>query len=256
MIICSLYIYTPEEETILKQYNFNTEGVNIILGEKREDNDETNGVGKSTMIDCLSFLLGKGITPYYSNNEILLQKNIFIALKVRIGEDILFLGRSFTNPRFGYFLEGMETLCFDIEAWKKLSLKSFRSYIEEKVLGEHIENISFAALREYIIRDEKTGFNDIMLPNRKGLMQYILLNYLFTMPYLSEYEIKSAKEVIDNLNNQIKLIESMNVNITHLKVSEEEILKEINDLKRTIEHAETGTQYSKSSTDYTLTKKS
>lgn len=255
MILVSLYIYNTEEEKVLKQYDFNTEGVNIVLGEKREDNDETNGVGKSTMIDCLSFLLGKGITNYYSNNAMLLKNNIFISLKVRVGNDILFLGRSFINPRYGYILEGDGKLSFDIEDWEKLSLKLFRLYIEEKVLGEHVENISFAALREYIIRDEKTGFNDILLPNRNGLKQYILLNYLFTMPYLSELEIKSAKEVIDDLNNQIKLIESMSVNITYLKVSEEEIQKEIHELEKTIEHAKTGIRFNKSSTDYTVTKK-
>lgn len=255
MIICNLYIYNPEEGTILKQYNFNTEGVNIILGEKREDNDETNGVGKSTMIDCLSFLLGKSFTNYYSNNEVLLQKNLFIALKVKVGEDVVFLARSFNNPKYGYSLEGLETLCFEIDKWQKHSLKLFRLYVEEKVLGESIENISFAALREYIIRDEKNGFNDIVLPNRNGLKQYIFLNYLFTMPYLSEYEIRSAKEVIDDLNNHIKLIESMSTNITHLKVSEEQIQKDINELKTTIEQAETGTKYKQSSTDYSLIKK-
>lgn len=254
MILNNLYIFSPSEESIQKEYKFNKIGLNIILGEKRNDDDETNGVGKSTMIDCLSFLLGKGISNYYANNEILIKKNIFIALKVEIKQNIFYLGRSFNNTKYGYILEST-TLSLNIEDWRKVPISAYRSYVEVKVLGDQIENISFAALREYIIRDEKTGFNDILLPNRNGLKQHILLNYLFKMPYLSEFEIKKSKDLIDNMNNQIKLIESLSLNITDLKVSEEEIQTEIHSLKKTIEHSKTSTHYNKRSTEYTVTKK-
>ncbi|TKH06812.1 DUF2326 domain-containing protein, partial [Peribacillus simplex] len=107
----------------------------------------------------------------------------------------------------------------------------------------------------YIIRDEKTGFNDIFLPNRGPLKQHIFLNYLFSLPYLSELEIKSLKDIIENMNNKIKLIEAMRLNIADLKVKEEEILSSIVELNHTIEQAKTTSHYNKSTGEYTTLKK-
>ncbi|MGR5906355.1 hypothetical protein ACT7DI_26025 [Bacillus paranthracis] len=59
MILKKMFIYSFHENKKLKEYIFNSKGLNIILGEKREDKDETNGVGKTTMVDCLQMLLGK-----------------------------------------------------------------------------------------------------------------------------------------------------------------------------------------------------
>lgn len=254
MIIKSLFVISHDDGEILKEYTFNEQGANIILGEKRENNDETNGVGKSTMIDCLSFLLGKTIPNYYSNNEILLKKDIFIALDIRFNDNKVFLGRSFNSPRNGYILESSEVPTNKIEEWKKVGLSEFKAFTEQMILKEASENITFAALREYIIRDEKTGFNDILLPNRSGIKQYILLNYLFSMPNLTEYEIKSYKDIIDNMSNEIKIIESMNVNITALKVKEEEMINEIEELNQIIEHTKTAVHFNKSSNEYSSIK--
>ena len=53
-----LIIYSLRDREKLKEYEFNPKGLNIILG-KKENEDETNGVGKTTMVDCLQMLLGK-----------------------------------------------------------------------------------------------------------------------------------------------------------------------------------------------------
>ncbi|MGE7921195.1 DUF2326 domain-containing protein [Viridibacillus sp. NPDC093762] len=255
MILDRLYIFTPNDGQILKEYPFNKKGVNIILGEKREANNETNGVGKSTMVDCLSFLLGKTIPDYYQNNGDLLEKNIYIALKVSLKDTTHFLARSFNDPQKGFVLENSEMLSMDVSEWKKVSLKSYKNYVENLILTEKRENITFAGLREYIIRDEKTGFNDILLPNRNGLKQYILLNYLFTLPYQTESEIKKLRDIIEKMNNEIKIIESMSVNITDLKVREEEVISQIDELDKAIEEAKTVTHFQNSTENYTLVKK-
>ncbi len=255
MIIDSLYIFTPNNGQILKEYPFNKKGVNIILGEKREANDETNGVGKSTMVDCLSFLLGKAIPNYYQNNGEILNKNIYIALKVCHKDTTHFLARSFNNPRNGFILENSKMLSTDVSEWKKVTLTSFKNYVEDLILTETRENITFAALREYIIRDEKTGFNDILLPNRNGMKQYILLNYLFTLPYQTESEIKALRDIIEKMNNEIKIIESMSVNIADLKVKEEEVTSEIDELDNAIKQAKTVTHFQNSTKSYTTVKK-
>ncbi|MBG9453383.1 hypothetical protein ABE61_04670 [Lysinibacillus sphaericus] len=255
MILDSLYIFTPNDGQILKEYPFNKKGVNIILGEKKEANNETNGVGKSTMVDCLSFLLGKAIPNYYQNNGDLLEKNIYIALKVSLKDATHFLARSFNDPQNGFLLENSEMLSMNVSEWKKVNLTSYKNYVENLILTEKRENITFAGLREYIIRDEKTGFNDILLPNRNGLKQYILLNYLFTLPYQTESEIKKLRDIIEKMNNEIKIIESMSVNITDLKVREEEVISKIDELDKAIKQAKTVTHFQNSTENYTVVKK-
>ena len=258
MIFKTLFVISLDSNSIIKEYIFNKQGVNIILGEKRENNDETNGVGKSTMIDCLSFLLGKTIPKYYSDNEILLKNNIFVALEIEKNNNSFFIGRSFNDPRFGYVSDALDSPPLEIDEWKKQGITEYKKYIEKLIIKEPQElreDITFAALREYIIRDEKTGFNDILLPNRGSLKQYMLLNYLFMMPYLSEKRIKSYKDIIDKINNEIKVIESMNINITALKVKEEELLGYIHELDHTIEHAKTTLHYNKNIDVYSEVKK-
>jgi uncharacterized protein YydD (DUF2326 family) len=255
MILDTLYIFTPDEEKIFKEYAFNKNGVNIILGEKRESNDETNGVGKSTMIDSLSFLLGKSIPKYYQNNGDILDKNIYIALKVTLEDETHFLARSFNNPRNGFLLEHTRELSMDISEWKKVNLAFFKRYVENLVMKEEKEDITFAALREYIIRDEKTGFNGIFLPNRNALNQHKFLNYLFTLPHKTEAELKKYHKLIEKMNTEIKIIESMNVNITDLKVREEEIISHLNELDKVVKQAKTVNYYKSSTENYTVRKK-
>jgi len=255
MILDRLFIFSPDNDEIFKEYVFNKNGVNIILGEKRQANDETNGVGKSTMIDCISFLLGKSIPKYYQNNGDILDKNIYIALKVCTKDTTHFLSRSFNNPRNGFLLENVNKFSMDISEWKKVSLTTFKNYVENLILTKKEENITFAALREYIMRDEKNGFNDILLPNRNGLRQYRYLNYLFTLPNKTEFEIKTFRDRIEEMNNQIKIIESMNINIADLKVEEEEVIDQIDELDKAIKKAKTVSHFKNSTKDYTLIKK-
>ncbi|MGG0460276.1 DUF2326 domain-containing protein [Priestia aryabhattai] len=247
MIIKSLYVCNSEE--VLKEYNFNEVGVNIILGEKREDHEETNGVGKSTMIECISFLLGKSISSFYATNEKLLNNNIFIVLKVKIDGKQMYLARSFNSPKNGYTLYD-ESLSLNLDKWKKSTVGVYKKFIEKEVLKDEGEDVTFAALREYIIRDEKTGFNDITLPNRGGLSQYKLLNYLFTLPTHTEKNIKNFRDEIEKLNSEIKLIESMNINIGDLKVREEELINEIEEYDRVIHQAKTVKKYNNDTKRY------
>lgn len=247
MIIKNLFVCNSQE--ILKEYKFNAVGVNIILGEKREDHEETNGVGKSTMIECISFLLGKTISNFYTTNEILLNKNVFIVLNVEIDGNQVFLARSFNSPKHGYTLHDT-SLTFNLEEWKKVSISVYKKFIEKEILKGEKEDITFAALREYIIRDEKTGFNDIVLPNRGGLKQYKLLNYLFTLPTHTEKNIKVFRDKIEKLNSEIKLIESMNINIGDLKVKEDELINEIEDYNRVIYQTKTANKYNNDTNRY------
>ncbi|HFJ9509000.1 DUF2326 domain-containing protein [Bacillus cereus group sp. Bce033] len=254
MILKKMFIYSFHENKKLKEYIFNSKGLNIILGEKREDKDETNGVGKTTMVDCLQMLLGKSISPYYEKNVNLIEKNLFIILEIEMKNQDVFLGRAFNSPRYGYILR-TGSISFDISEWEKLKITDYKKVVENLVLNNNNNKITFAGLREYIIRDEKTGFNDILLPNRAAIKQYMLLAYLFRMPYETEDKIKELNKVIDKLNNEVKLIESLTGNIGKLKVQEEELIKEIEELNLLIDEAKTLKQYNKNTIEYTNVKK-
>ncbi|WP_100399880.1 DUF2326 domain-containing protein [Bacillus sp. FJAT-44742] len=255
MILKELYVFNASEERLIKNIKFNEIGVNIILGEKREDEDETNGVGKSTMVDCLSFLIGKSIPEFYSNNEQLLKRNIIIILEVEAGDRKLFLARAFNSPKYGYYLDA-PSISFDLIEWEKYGIKKYKQLVEEIMFANSKEeDISFSALREYIIRDEKTGFNDIFLSNRNALNQHRLLSYLFTLPYKAEKNIKSYKDQIEKLNNEIKLIESMHINLGELKVKEEELTNVISEYDKLIKEAKTSDQYNEDSNKYSAIKK-
>ena len=84
-----MIIYSLRDREKLKEYEFNPKGLNIILGKKRNE-DETNGVGKTTMVDCLQMLLGKSISNYYENNVILIERNPFIVLEVEVRGETIF----------------------------------------------------------------------------------------------------------------------------------------------------------------------
>lgn len=254
MILKKLIIYSLRDREKLKEYEFNPKGLNIILGEKRENEDETNGVGKTTMVDCLQMLLGKSISNYYENNVILIERNPFIVLEVEVRGETIFLGRLFTSPRNGYILR-LEKVSFDINDWEKIKITDYKKAIESFVLDNSDKKITFAGLREYIIRDEKTGFNDIVLPNRAALKQYMLLAYLFKMPYETENKIKVLNKEIEKLNNEIKLIESLTGDIGKLKVREEEFIKEIEELNSLIEQAKTVKRYNENTVEYSKVKK-
>ncbi|PFC44084.1 hypothetical protein CN282_18380, partial [Bacillus thuringiensis] len=254
MILKKMIIYSFRDKEKLKEYEFNSKGLNIILGEKRENKDETNGVGKTTMVDCLQMLLGKSISNYYENNVILIERNLFIVLEVEVHGETIFLGRLFTSPRNGYILR-LEKVSFDINDWEKIKITDYKKAIEGFVLDNSDKKITFAGLREYIIRDEKTGFNDIVLPNRAALKQYMLLAYLFKMPYETENKIKVLNKEIEKFNNEIKLIESLTGDIGKLKVREEEFIKEIEELNSLIEQAKTVKRYNENTIEYSKVKK-
>ncbi|MGA3601236.1 DUF2326 domain-containing protein [Lysinibacillus agricola] len=245
-----LIIYSKSENKILKEYKFNTFGVNIILGEKRDNNDETNGVGKTTMIDCISFLLGRTIPTYYQNSPQLLEKDVYLILEITSDEESIYLCRTFNEPKVGYTLLG-KVLELDLSAWTRYStLPKYKQFIQSIMLEGNPTGITFASLREYIMRDEKTGFNDTLISNRNALKQYQYLGFLFDLPYETEMTLKSLRETQNELGNKIKLIESMGYNIADLKLLEGKIVDSLKELERQISNSKTIEHYNKNLEKY------
>lgn len=252
MILKELIVYSHDKEKVMKRYEFNENGLNIILGQKSINNDETNGVGKTTMVECIEFLLGKNISKHYELNKNIVAESVFIILEIETEQGVSFLGRHFNTPKKGYVLS-KPSLSFDIQDWSLHSINEYKEIVEKFVMSEEVD-FSFAALREYIIRNEKTGFNDIKLSGRDAIKTYSMLAFLFGFPHTSEQEINLIKKEIDSYKLQIKLIDSIGIQIDNLKMREDELNREISDITSTIKSFDVSTRLQAHSNKYSETK--
>lgn len=73
MILKELYIISLKDKKILKRYVFNEFGVNVILGVAKKD---SNGVGKTAMIDSIRMMLGEKIPKDFKHKEELTKRDI------------------------------------------------------------------------------------------------------------------------------------------------------------------------------------
>ncbi|HDR8349983.1 TPA: DUF2326 domain-containing protein, partial [Bacillus cereus] len=255
-ILKELSIYSYKEEKILNKYLFNDVGVNIILGEKKDEEDEANGVGKTTMIECISFLLGEEIHTYYKNNKILLSKNILITLKVNSNGIDFFLARYINSPNKGYILYD-KTITYDLSYWKTYEDKEYKIKIQDEVLGKEINGISFASIREYVIRDEQNGFikDTLGIADRNATTENKILAFLCNLPYNSETEIKSITKKITNLKDEKKILSTtIGKTISELKSEKAKYLSQIKKLEKDINSININKQYNLKATDYNKNK--
>lgn len=230
MIFDKLIIYSRSRQQILKEYSFNKTGLNIILGVKVKKSDEGNRVGKSSFIDSLRYLLGTRIPKRFKDKNTILDLDIMFILSVIKEDKKIYLGRIISNENSGYIKREGE-LDFNIDKWEKFKDKQYKEEIEELFMNNNkIDNPpSFAAIKEYLIRDEKSGFNDIIL-SRQAITQYKILDYLFGIDGSCEKEISELKDKEKELNNKIKVIDSLIGDIATLRVNEKKIRDELDNL--------------------------
>ena len=66
MILKELYVISLKEKQVIKKYVFNEYGLNVILGVAKKD---SNGVGKSAMIDAIRMILGEKMPSDFKHKE-------------------------------------------------------------------------------------------------------------------------------------------------------------------------------------------
>lgn len=227
MILLELYILSLKEKKIIKEYSFNKIGLNIILGVAKTD---SNGVGKTAMIDAIRMLLGEAIPSDFKGKEELNKSDIMLALKVEIEKEIKFLGRQLLDADNGYF---SNDISMDIQSWEQHPLDLYREKIQRYIFQSmNTEKApSFQAIREYIIRDEKQGFNDIGLPKRKAIQVCKCLNFLSLLPLDYEEKINKLKNEQANLASEIGVIKTIAKNIVKLRSDKIKIESDISKMK-------------------------
>lgn len=224
MILLNLSIHNFIDRKLIKEYKFNEVGLNVILGDKREEKEDTNGVGKTNFVKYIHYLLGRDFSKE-KVPSVLLENNIFISLKVKSKGEYLQLGRLLTDQKNGYILQS-ENFSYELYNWERLDNKKFREFIDDKFKLDE-KDVSFAALREYIIRDEKKGYSSIIHKGRKATTQHKIFLSLFDLPNHFEEEINKITKEVNNLNAQKSLISSYQKSPQRLEVERDKINKEI-----------------------------
>ncbi|EEL40326.1 hypothetical protein bcere0020_22660 [Bacillus cereus Rock3-29] len=203
------------------------------MGERNKTTDETNGVGKSTMIDSINYLLGSSCPVELKKSNAIKKSKIILVLEVQNEDNILFLARNFSNNEKGYILEDNE-LNFNLDTWKEFEDEEYKSYINDEIICLKKNEPSFASLKEYIIRDERKGFNDISLPNRSGEDISKIFCYLFDLPLDFENKINLIKSDWIKLQEKIKFIESMKNEIVELKTRQKSLKNDLREIDKKI----------------------
>lgn len=251
MILVELYILSLKEKRIIKKYPFNKTGLNIILGVAKTD---SNGVGKTAMIDAIRMLLGEALPSDFKGKEELNKRDIMLVLKVEIEKEIKFLGRQLLDAENGYF---SNDISMDIRAWEQYPLDIYR----EKIQRYNFQNMntekapSFQAIREYVIRDEKQGFNDIGLPRRQALQVSKCINFLSLLPLDYEEKINKLKKEQANLESEISVIKTIAKNITKLRNDKIKIESDIAKMKSMLDSVNVNEKIDYDENKYTEAKK-
>lgn len=226
MILKELYVVSLREKEIINKYIFNDYGVNVILGVAKKD---SNGVGKTAMIDAIRMLMGEKMPQDFQHKEELVKRDIFLALKIDVNGTTQYLGRQIVDDENGFIANDF---LMDITAWTMYDLNGYRKLVQAFVYGNlNKANIpTLQAIREYIIRDEKQGFSDITLPKRKAIQTSQCLNFLSLLPINFEAEINVLKSEQSALQNEIKIIKILAKDISKLKNEKIKLEAEVNRL--------------------------
>lgn len=223
MVLKELYIISLKDKEIIKKYVFNEFGVNVILGVAKKD---SNGVGKTAMIDSIRMILGEKIPNDFKHKEELEKRDILLVLKIENKDKVQYLARQIIDEENGYI---SDQLVMDIKGWNIYDLESYRGYVQSLVFEKlNVEGIpSLQAIREYLIRDEKQGFGDIMLARRKAIQNSRCLNFLSLLPINYEVNINKLKNEQIALENEIKIIKTIAKDISKLKSEKIKLESEI-----------------------------
>lgn len=230
-------------DNVIKQYKFNENGLNIILGDKKDPNDDSNGSGKTTLIECIRFILGGSIDSYYSENSTLIDKCISVALVVKTDKEYMLL-RKFSNPNKGYVCQGS---IYSIDYCEEKESDDYKEFINRMILGkEYSSEISLQNINEYIIRDEQNGFlkDRLGIADRKEQAASKVFSFVSNLPFDAETKIKEYTKKISELKKQQLAYKSIKKRkISELKSAKKSLNKQILEIERQLQEINVVKQY-------------
>lgn len=241
MIFKSLSVVSMRDKTVKNYYEFNPVGLNLILGEKNDESDETNGVGKTALIESIEYCLGANLPKSLKGKEGLIKEDIFIVLDIECKGKSKSIGRLLSDDSFGYISE-FHNICYELKLWDAINKEDFKKYIEHLIYSEfHDTNIvtlpSFSSTREYIMRNEKSGFSGIEIKQRKASAVNQIISFLSLLPCYYENNISQQKNIIKAINSQLNDIKEIGKEINEIRLQHKKTLEEIENLKKILNDA-------------------
>jgi uncharacterized protein YydD (DUF2326 family) len=181
------------------------EGLNLILGEKDESSNKTNGVGKSLCIEFINFALLKQASESRVKK---IPKAIFspqtnICLDIIVGNEQITIKRSLQNAERPTFYLKQRSIEFQ-------KLEDATSYLGKKLFGNNDRNSPrFRSMMGPLIRDERSEFKSLVAcydTNKRIPDDYAPYLYLLGINIEIYTTIKLVINEIDELTKHIKKI--------------------------------------------------
>lgn len=243
MIFDSLSIINLREKAQLAHYKFNRVGVNIVLGEKNTNNDDTNGVGKTALFLAIRYCISEKLPTAFVNKDELAKNDAYVILSLKINGKTQRIRRCLYDDSIVYVTEDNSMDVFSTTGWDTYDKKDFSNYIQSVMysninlkLGETLPN--FANIRELLMRDERQGYaSDINLPNRNAATTSKCLTFLSSIQCNFEEQLSLIKNKINELKDKQKLIVSFSKDIDELRKKHQSVLNEIEKLKGMLANA-------------------
>lgn len=243
MIFKNLSVISFSEKRIYNYYEFNNIGLNIILGERGTDKDETNGVGKTALIESLRYCISSNLPDAFKKKAELIHHDLCVVLEVLCEEKAIRIRRSFSDDSIIYVTNDIDSDPYSIIGWDPIPKQNYAEYVQRIMYADMDFGIeeqppTFASVREFLMRDEKSGYgNNIYLANRSALSMSKILAFLSLLPYDLEGKLALQKKVIKSLENEKKIILDIGKDIKDIRNSRDKAIAEIRKLKTMLAEA-------------------
>ncbi|MBD5145384.1 MAG: DUF2326 domain-containing protein [Ruminococcus sp.] len=242
----SISIINLKGKKQLAYYKFNRVGVNIILGEKNNNNDDTNGVGKTALFLAIRYCISEKLPIAFAGKQELEKNDAYVILSIETNGKVQRIRRCLFDDSIVYVTENDSIDNFSTVGWDTYDKKGFSNYIQRIMYskinlkpGETLPN--FASIRELLMRDERQGYAaDINLPNRNAAITSKCLAFISSVQCNFEEQLSLIKNKINELKDKQKLIASFSKDIDELREKHQSCLKEIEILKNMLSNASVG----------------
>lgn len=243
MIFDNIAIIDLVKKERLAYYKFNKVGINVILGEKNTNDDDTNGVGKTALCLAVRYCISEKLPAAFVGKSEFVKHNAHVILNVIINGKQHRIRRCLYDDSVVNLTDDNSVDDFSSVGWNIYTKADFATYIQNIMyknispsLGETIP--SFASVCELLMRDEKQGYaTDIYLPNRQKLRTSKCLAFLSSMQCNFEEQLSLIKAKIKELNKEKEIIETIGKDIKNIREKHKETLNEINVLKEMLSNA-------------------
>ncbi|WP_322979275.1 DUF2326 domain-containing protein [Pseudomonas sp. C11] len=224
-------------------------GLNIILGETKEDNHKTNGVGKSLVVDFINFCLLKKYKDCRISliPESVLPQDTAIILEFEfdgVPYKVIRSPKNHNNPRLQSYLADLNIEFSNLEDATEYFTTRF---IKSNASGY---NPSFRTMLGPLIRDEKSEFKSIVLchdTSKRIPADYTPHLYLLNINAVPYIDIKrlwsetdKVSEALSKIKSDIQALTGKNYNASKAELNEltSQVQKIKNDID-TLENTET-----------------